>query len=251
MQFRVAAAGDRLRSALLSLALLAVGGCGLEATAPPAADPPIETASDAEATDASVESVEPPVASRTMPREPVRAARSSVVTHGNVVVSTSGSATPDDVRPAHLSEVRRLECRDQYVDYPEQFDHWHMLDLDNDGADEHLVFFTLEGFGGGNNYLRYLAVYRYVSPVWFSSYTVLIGGKGSAGVSGATLRLEDGVLSTEALLPDEDDATCCPSIESELAFDVGVGATLRPRPIALSESGEAYHYMLQFASSCG
>lgn len=251
MQFRVAAAGDRLRSALLSLALLAVGGCGLEATAPPAVDPPIETASDAEAADASVESVEPSVASRTMPREPVRAARSRIVTDGDAVVSTSGSATPDDVRPAHLTEVRRLECGDRHVDYPEQFDDWHTLDLDGDGADEHLVFFTLEGFGGGNNYLRYLAVYRYVAPVWFPSYTALVGGKGSALVSGGTVRLENGVLSTAAMLPDEDDATCCPSIESELAFDVGVGATFRPRPIALSESGEAYHYMLQFASSCG
>jgi hypothetical protein len=240
-----------MRSALLSLSLLAVGGCGLQATAPPAADPPVETASDAEAADASVEPVEPSVASRTTPREPVRAARSSVVTRGNVVVSTSGSATPDDVRSAHLTEVRRLECGDRHVDYPEQFDDWHTLDLDGDGADEHLVFFTLEGFGGGNNYLRYLAVYRYVAPVWFASYTALVGGKGSALVSGGTVRLENGVLSTAAMLPDEDDATCCPSVESELTFDVGVGATLTPRPVEISDAGEAFHWMLQFASRCG
>lgn len=247
----VAMGCDRMRSALLCLVLLMAAGCGLEATVPPASDLPTDAASDAGALDAPAVSAEPPIPATPMPRVPVRSAQSSVVRDGEAVVSTSGSATPDDVRSAHLTEVRRLECGDQYVDYPEQFDHWHTLDLDGDGADERLVFFTLEGFGGGNNYVRYLVVYRYVAPVWFPTYTALVGGKGSAGVTGATLRLEAGVLSTEAMLPDEDDGTCCPSLESELAFNVGVGATLTPRPVAISDAGAAFHTMLQFASSCG
>ncbi len=240
---------DRVRSPLLSVALLMAGGCGLEA--PSTDTPPTASVSDAGAADEPVALADPPAPWATMPREPVRAAQSSIVRDGEGVVSTSGSATPGGVRSAHLTEVRRLECRDQYVDYPEQFDHWHSIDLDGDGSDEHLVFFTLEGFGGGNNYVRYLAVYRYVAPVWFPSYTLLVGGKGSAGVTGATLRLEGGVLSTEAMLPDDDDATCCPSVESELAFDVGVGATLTPRPIAISETGASYQYLLGVVSSCG
>jgi len=250
--FREVALGDRVRSALFCLALLAASGCGLEATETAPVGPSESGVADAVVVDEPIGRDTRPFVAATVPRERARALLPRIARDGAVTVSTSGSATSDNVRSAHLREVRRLECRDQYVDYPEQFDHWHSIDLDGDGSDEQLVFFTLEGFGGGNNYVRYLVVYRHVAPVWFAASTFLVGGKGSAGVTGASLRLQDGVLYTEAMLPDDDDGTCCPSLESELAFDVGIGGILTPKPIALREAGMAYRFfLLEFASSCG
>lgn len=236
----------------VGFAVLVLGGCGLEATEPAPSEQSITAAPEASppSRTSDIHYAPEPVAIPPRP-EPVRALLPTIARDGATIISTSGSATPEAVRSAHVGEVRRLECRDQHVDYPAQFDHWHRIDLDADGADEYLVFFTLEGFGGGNNYVRYLVVYRNVEPVWFPSFAAIVGGKGSAGVTGSTIRLAGSVLTTDALLPDDDDGTCCPSIESELTFDVGIGGALTPRPTVLSETGESYQYMLEFVSGCG
>lgn len=232
---------------VLAVAMLA--GCGLEAGPARPESARAEVAAPSQAPVAPT-AVQPFPAAAPADRAPVRSLAPRVRSEGSALISYSGSATPGEVRTAHLMEVRRLECGDTHVDYAEQFDHWHRLDLDGDDGDELAVFFTLEGFGGGNNYARYLAVYRYVEPVWFASTVMRVGGKGSANVSGATLRLADGVLSTEAMLADDDDGACCPSVASELSFDVGAGGALTPRPVALSETGEAHEFLLSYVSDC-
>ncbi|HYD86239.1 MAG TPA: hypothetical protein VEA80_02080 [Vitreimonas sp.] len=128
----------------------------------------------------------------------------------------------------HFAEVARIRGNDQWADYPSQFDHWHQIDLDGDGQVERLVFFTIEGFGGGNSYSRFLIVYRYVEPVWFASDVVGVGGKGDYQVIGDEVRLSGRMLSVGAKFYDDEDGMCCPSIPADIQFTVGPGGRLEP-----------------------
>lgn len=242
-----------MRLALLVVASLILGSCGLEATDRPPQDEPAAREAAAAVAPQQITPESAQVLDRFV-REPEERPRLTAEPwaeyQGAAALSHAGSQTPQEVRSAHLAQIERMKCRDERVDYPPQFDDWHRLDLDGDGAYEYLVFLTLEGFGGGNNYSRYLIVYRYIEPVWFASHASLVGGKGSLAVSGATIRLRDRVLSVAALFPDEDDPTCCPSMDGEIAFDVEVGGLLRPRPVALSESGQTFHFLLANAAGC-
>lgn len=245
-----------MRVALAAFAVLILSACGLEASDPPEQSAANEDVSRPPAVEqdqippaAPPEQRQEPYVREPEPR-PRLTAEPWIERTAFATVSHAGSQTPAEVSVAHLAEVRRLTCGDQHVDYPPRFDDWHRLDLDGDGADEYLVFYTLEGFGGGNNYSRYLSVYRYVDPVWFASSSILVGGKGSLSVSGAAFRLNGGVLSVDALFPDDDDPMCCPSMDGEIAFDIGAGGALTPRPVAMSRSGQTFHTLLMIAASC-
>ncbi|MBN8607446.1 MAG: hypothetical protein J0L81_11045 [Caulobacterales bacterium] len=166
------------------------------------------------------------------------------------IVSTGLQATPADVRSAHLAQVHRMKCGDAQASYYREADEWHHIDLDGDGSDEYVVFLTLEGFGGGNNYSRYLVVYRYVDPVWFASTVLLVGGKGDASVGGHVLRLSGADLSTDAMFYGPQDPTCCASVPGRLRFEIGVGGALEPIEHPRSDQAAAYRFMLMFSSRC-
>ena len=160
------------------------------------------------------------------------------------------SQIPHPVRRAHLAQVRAMECGDAHVDYPTRFDEWHRIDLDQDGSPEYLVFITLEGFGGGNNYSRYLIDYRYVEPVWFAQSVLLVGGKGMASVGGERVRLSGNDLSTAAIFYGPDDAMCCASVHGRIHMYVGIGGTLALDGAPLDDNARAAGIMLLLAGAC-
>ncbi len=166
------------------------------------------------------------------------------------LVSLGVRTIPAAVRSAHLTQVRRMKCGDAHASYYREADEWHHLDLDGDGTDEYQVFLTLEGFGGGNNYSRYLVVYRYVQPVWFASTVLLVGGKGNASVGGHVLRVRGADLSTQAMFYGPHDATCCASVPGRIHFEIGVGGALQPIEHPLSDQAAAYRFMLMFSARC-
>lgn len=181
------------------------------------------------------------------PTPEVRATDFRVEQTAEGLVSYSGWRTPRAVQAAHAAQINGMVCGDAHASNPEELDDWHRLDLDGDGQDEYLAFVTLEGFGGGNNYSRYLIVYRYVRPVWFASQAALVGGKDSVQVIGDRLRLADGVLSMDARFRDE---TCCEFREVEIRMDVGIGATLSPRAVDLNDRTWAGLWALGFLARC-
>lgn len=190
--------------------------CGLEATAPPE-----RTTAPAEIPTASVPA---PTTSDAAPPA-VTNARSEtprIVRRDNEIISYSGSATPAELRSAHLAAVERAKRADRWAEYMPQFDHWHRLDLDADGEEEWIVFFTIEGYGGGNNFERYVEVYRYVRPVWIAS-----NGDGiSGGAIGDVVRLSGADLWAKTKRYAGEDPRCCPSIDAEEHFRVTNGARL-------------------------
>lgn len=244
-----------VRASGIAIAIL-TASCGLEST-PPAnsasQSPPVRAGSVVASTptphSAQPPVISPPVAAQ-VDEQVVRSLEARVERTATGLVSHSGSRIPTEVRSAHLSQVQRMKCGDEQVDYPQQFDDWHRIDLDGDGVAEYLVFLTLEGFGGGNNYSRYLVIYRYVEPVWFASTVLLVGGKGNAEVSGSTLRLTGADLSTSARFYGPHDAMCCASVPGQLHFRVGIGGALEPIEAALSDEAASYRFMLMYVARC-
>ncbi len=224
----VASKGRLVRAAgsnALAIALiLCVAACGLEATETPW-DRPTEPATISE-----VNRSPPSAAAPSPPREeePRRSDWPRVEQGEDGVASYSGSQTPPDLLAVHLAEVARIKGDDGWADYPPEYDHWHEIDLDGDGRVERLVFFTVESFGGGNNYRRYLIVYRYVEPVWFASDVIGVGGKWDYAVLGDVVRLSNQVLTVGAKFYDDQDGSCCPSIEADIQFRVLAGGRLEP-----------------------
>jgi hypothetical protein len=204
--------------------ILYVAACGLEAS-DPNPEGHIESA--------TVSEVSPPPPAAAIPSPPREEDRRRpdwprVEQSDDGLVSHSGSQTPPDLLAVHLAEVGRIKGDDERADYPPAYDHWHEIDLDSDGRDERLVFFTVEGFGGGNNYSRYLIVYRYIEPVWFASDVIGVGGKWDYAVLGDVVRLSNQMLTVGAKFYDDQDGSCCPSIEADIAFRVLAGGRLEP-----------------------
>lgn len=239
-----AAAAVKPKHVLFALAAL-LGACGLEATPPPQHAP------------TSQQTPTPPPSSPAAPtpEAPSRAPEAVRVAppplpppHGEAFHALAQA--PLELRAAHGRQIQSMRC-DTLVANPTQFDHWHRLDLDRDGQNEYLVFTTLEAFGGGNNYSRYLILYRYVNPVWFPALVAFVGGKGGAQVDSAIIWRDSDRLILRAHFPADGDGTCCPSIPGEIAYSISSAGELSPLPPPENPTANAYHFMLLIAAGCG
>jgi hypothetical protein len=97
-------------------------------------------------------------------------------------------------------------------------------DLDRDGSPETVVLYTIEGQGGSNNYIQYVAVFARhngkLEPVAYTS----VGGKSRRSVELAGV--EDNSIRLETMAYGPKDAACCPSVKGETRY-VLAGRTLR------------------------
>ncbi|MET0327835.1 MAG: hypothetical protein ABW163_03590 [Luteimonas sp.] len=88
--------------------------------------------------------------------------------------------------------------------------------LTGEGGEGIAVFYTLEGHGGGNNYSSHLAgfVRDAGGQLHFRSTTTVTG----LGSSVESFDLRQGTVVFKLLTPGPDDATCCPSVEEDVAY---------------------------------
>lgn len=56
-------------------------------------------------------------------------------------------------------KIKKIDKKERPYEYEDARD-FIIYDIDNDGVEDLLVFYTLEGFGGGNNWKHYLAIFK-------------------------------------------------------------------------------------------
>jgi len=89
-------------------------------------------------------------------------------------------------------------------------------DLNRDGKRDIVVLYTLEGFGGGNNYAQYLAVFLGYGRAYRHAANTVVGGKLNRSVE-----LRSIVGSTINLNTKEyrsNDPACCPTLSRKTRF---------------------------------
>lgn len=99
-------------------------------------------------------------------------------------------------------------------------------DLTHDGAPETVVLYTIEGQGGSNLYVQYLAVFTRKKGKLSALTRTEVGGKSVRSVE--LTSVEDDVILLQTLGYAPKDASCCPSVKGATRYVVS-GRTLRER----------------------
>jgi len=89
-------------------------------------------------------------------------------------------------------------------------------DVNKDGKQDLIVLYTLEGFGGGNNYIQYLAVFLGNGKTFRYAANDGIGGKNSRAID--LLSVTGGKINLRTTKYGKNDPSCCPSIKGRTAF---------------------------------
>ena len=89
-------------------------------------------------------------------------------------------------------------------------------DLNHDGVADVAVLYTIEGQGGSNNYIQYLAVFvRKKTGLVFAARTS-VGGKNRRGMELTSIK--DNVIYFDSTGYADRDPSCCPSIKGTTRF---------------------------------
>jgi hypothetical protein len=95
--------------------------------------------------------------------------------------------------------------------------------VNGDGKEDIVVLYTLEGFGGGNNYSQYLAVFLASGSTFRHAADTVVGGKrvrdvDLTSITGSTINLDTKEYR-------KNDPACCPSRAAKARYHL-VGAKL-------------------------
>lgn len=93
-------------------------------------------------------------------------------------------------------------------------------DVDGDGKDDFIAVFTVEGPGGGNDHVSFLALFRSTSPG--EPIVVEAGRRGVRDPEAVSARRGEITLETKEYLPG--DAMCCPSGRGKRVWRLAGGA---------------------------
>lgn len=105
-----------------------------------------------------------------------------------------------------IAKQARGEDAEEYVDARKII----RADLNKDGKTDAIVLYTLEGFGGSNLYIQYLAAFtQYRRGTLRFAASVPIGGKNNRGVE--LKSVENGKINLITLEYLPSDGSCCPS----------------------------------------
>ncbi len=141
------------------------------------------------------------------------------------ILLSSCSDRPDQKDAAARIDaiVARIKGRDAHAtEYPDTRK-YHYVDINGDGVPDVVALFTVEGFGGGNNYSFYLSVLRNNKGVLAEVDTVKAGGKGERELNFDTVRLKQGTLELDTKEYAPDDPMCCPSRAGIARFAIAGG----------------------------
>lgn len=97
-------------------------------------------------------------------------------------------------------------------------------DVNGDKKADLVVLYTLEGFGGGNSYAQYLAVFLGKGSTFQYAANSVVGGKLNRNVE--LMSISGGKINLETMGYTKDDAACCPSHKGKTRF-VFVGGNLK------------------------
>ena len=100
-------------------------------------------------------------------------------------------------------------------------------DLNHDGSPDVAVLYTIEGQGGSNNYIQYLAVFvRKKTGLVFAARTS-VGGKNRRGIDLTSTK--DNVMYFDTMDYATGDGSCCPSIKGTTTFTLTGGKLIEKR----------------------
>jgi hypothetical protein len=94
-------------------------------------------------------------------------------------------------------------------------------DVNGDRKTDLVVLYTLEGFGGGNNYIQYLAIFLGKGNTFQYAANTAVGGKlrrdvDLKSISGSTINLDIKEYK-------KNDAACCPSKNGKARYVFAAG----------------------------
>src|ERR1044071_3306673 len=132
-------------------------------------------------------------------------------------------ALQDDVTATIDSFITRQAKRERGEEYP---DARKVVtgDLTHDGQPETVVLYTIEGQGGSNLHIQYLAVFARRNGKLSPLTHMDVGGKSTRGVE--LISVEKNSILLDTLNYGPKDASCCPSIKGTTRY-VWSGTTLR------------------------
>lgn len=96
----------------------------------------------------------------------------------------------------------------------------HFIDVDGDGVQDALVFVTIEGMEGGNNYDQYLTVLKGQASGFIMLDTVLVGGGDKGAASYELPIVKERRITIQRSEYADEDSRCCPSIKSSITFEL-------------------------------
>lgn len=89
-------------------------------------------------------------------------------------------------------------------------------DINKDGKEDLVVLYTLEGFGGGNLYRQYLAVFLGDGKTFRYATHQSVGGKDNRTIELNSIK--NGTINLDTLGYAPDDASCCPSVKGKTRY---------------------------------
>ena len=125
------------------------------------------------------------------------------------------SASQDDGAAVIDSFIARQAKREQGEEYKEARKVM-TGDLTHDGEPETVVLYTIEGQGGSNLYIQYLAVFAQKNGKLTPLTHADVGGKSTRGVELTSVENNSIFLNTLSYGPK--DASCCPSIKGTTRY---------------------------------
>lgn len=94
-------------------------------------------------------------------------------------------------------------------------------DLNADSAEDAVVLYTLEGQGGSNQYVQYLAVFiNHKGKLVYATHQA-VGGKNRKSIESVSIK--DGKINLQTLEYLPTDASCCPSKKGQMRFILSGG----------------------------
>ena len=89
-------------------------------------------------------------------------------------------------------------------------------DVNHDGVADVAVLYTIEGQGGSNNYIQYLAVFVRKKTGLVFAARAPVGGKNRRGMELTSIK--DNVIYFDTTGYADRDPSCCPSIKGTTSF---------------------------------
>lgn len=94
-------------------------------------------------------------------------------------------------------------------------------DLNADSAEDAVVLYTIEGQGGSNQYIQYLAVFLNRKGKLVYATHQVVGGKNRKSIDSVSIK--DGKINLQTMEYLPTDASCCPSKKGQMRFILSGG----------------------------